>query len=127
MRYQWQVANVNYPQFEGDCLTAAHEVARIGGKLGLQAEGGMASSLQAFQSGMFVFPLLLNKPGESVAISSGYDSRGQHTPITLEVKNLTLPTGGGADGLLGTITGMVIVESTKQLVVNSARQISVRH
>ena len=125
MRYQWQVANVNYPQFEADCLIAAHETARIGGKLGLQAEGGMASSLQAFQSGMFVFPLLLNKPGESVAVTSGYDSRGQHTPITLEVKNITLPTAG--NGLLATISGMVIIESTKQLVVNSARQISVRH
>lgn len=122
-KYQWNVGNVLFPQFLGSTMDAAHDLLME--KSDTNSIGAFITSPQAYQNGLFVVPLRLNCPGEPVSVKSGYNSLGQSTPITLQVNNQVMPTESETAQIVDTIQGTIIVESTQELRVAGARQLSV--
>ena len=124
-RYSWSVNNVKYPQYDGDIVGAAFDLTYSPNKIGNEAPGNMITSLQHYQNGMAVIPLCLNMPGQSVSVMSGYDSRGNSTQITFDVKGQTAPVADANAQTQAALSTFVVLETTAQMKISSGRQVSV--
>ena len=75
LKYHWNVNNVRYPQYDANILEAAADLSYLTDQTERDGKGHMVTSLQDFNSGKCVVPLILNMPGQALNVQSGYDSR----------------------------------------------------
>ena len=73
---------------------------------------------------MFVLPLTLCHPGESLHVQSGYDSRGINSTLTLEVQGQVPPTASAASGESSSFSSYVLVETTAQLRIGLGKNLA---
>ena len=85
--------------------------------------GHSVTSFEHYQNGMFVIPLVLNLPGQSLNVRSGFNSRGTNTKMEFEVKGLQLPQ----QTLLRKFSSFVVAQTTAQIRIGGNRQIAVDH
>lgn len=122
-KYQWQVNNVQRPQFRADIIDAAHETLMVSDYQGLRANGNMITSLADYQQGKAIIPLQLCKPGESVAVASGYNSRGNNSHCSLSLQGQTGLAADSAAQIPDNMSTLIIVETTAQLRISGQKQI----
>ena len=125
LRYHWTCANVRHPQYQANVLDAAADVSLLTNNTHTNEKGHMITSLQHFNQGAFILPLILNMPGQSINVSSGYNSKGSNTTFSLEVSGQTMPSSSDAAQTTAAISTFVVVETTAQLRISGSRQCSV--
>lgn len=123
--YQWQVNNVRFPQYRAGVLDAAFDLAHTHDKIHPQSPGFMPTSLQQFNSGMFILPLTLCHPGEDTRTQSGYNSKGINTQLCLEISGQTPPTANATTQTTAAISSYILCETTAQLRVGLGRNLGV--
>ena len=127
LRYQYSVNNVQHPQYQADVLDAAHELLMVSDQHGHSGRGNMVSSLPDFNDGKAVFPLQLCMPGQPINVATGYNSRGNNTQFSVSLTGQTLPTADADAQVTAAISTLVVVETTAQLRIGGAKQISVAY
>jgi hypothetical protein len=127
LRYQYQVNNVQHPQFSADCLDAAHELLMVSDGHGNNGRGNMITSLQDWNNGKAIVPLQLSMPGQPVNVMAGYNSRGNNTQFSVSISGQTMPAANVDAQISGRISTLVIVETTAQLRISGAKQVSVSY
>ena len=75
-------------------MNAACDLSLLTDRTTMDKMGHSVTSFEHYQNGMFVIPLILNLPGQSLNVRSGFNSRGTNTNMEFEVQGLALP---GAD------------------------------
>ena len=80
-----------------------------------------------FNDGKAVFPLQLCMPGQPVNVQSGYNSRGNNTQFSISLTGQTLPAVDADAQVTAAISTLVVVETTAQLRIAGAKQISVAY
>ena len=76
---------------------------------------------------MFVIPLILNLPGQSLNVRSGFNSRGTNTNMEFEVQGLALPAADAATQVTVDLSTFVVAQTTSQIRIAGNRQIAVDH
>ena len=76
---------------------------------------------------MFVVPLILNLPGQSLNVRSGFNSRGTNTNLEFELKGLQLSTAAAATQIPDQLSTFVVAQTMAQLRIAGNRQIAVDH
>ena len=127
LRYQWSVNNVMHPVYRADLLDSAHELLMCSDQHGHTGRGNMICSLEDLNVGKCIIPLQLCLAGQPVQLQSGYNSRGNNSQFTFSVSGQTAPVANAAAQTSDAISTMVIVETTAQLLVAGAKQISVAY
>ena len=127
LRYQWNVNNVQHPQYQADVLDAAHEMVMCADQHGLTGRGNMVSSLLDYNDGKAIFPLQLCMPGQPLNVQSGYNSRGNNTQFSFSLSGQVIPAADAAAQTTAAISTMVIVETTAQMRIAGAKQISISY
>ena len=127
MRYTFTVNNVRYPQFDGDILNAAADLSLYTNQVHKHDAGHMVTSLDEYQNGKCVIPLILNLPGQALNIRSGFNSRGAQTNMEFEVKGLTPLTPDANSQTVGEISTFIAVQTTAQLRIAGSRQVATDH
>ena len=125
LRYQYSVNNVRSPQYRADINDALFDVAYVNNKVHDDSPGTMITAISQFHQGMFVIPLLLNHPGEPIAVKSGYDSRGVNTMMTLEVSGQTVPPQSDAAQTTAALSSFVVCETTAELKVGLGKSVAI--
>ena len=123
--HQWSVNNVKFPQYRAGVLDSLFELAYCNNKVHDDSHGNMVTDLAQYNDGMFVLPLTLNHPGESLHVQSGYNSKGINTMLTLEVQGQTPPTLSAASGETASMSSYVLVETTCQLRIGLGKNLGV--
>ena len=133
--WKYLVNNVSYPQFSASWMDMLSGVAYGVDKVGPDNSGSLITSKESYNLGKFLAPLLLEMPtGWGVACMSGYNSRGINTQMVLQTAAQLIPLNGqptatgGADGDLnsGSVSCMVIADTTAKLVIESGRSLAVQ-
>ena len=127
LKYHWNVNNVRYPQYSADVLEAAADLSYLTDTLDRSDKGHMVTSLQDFNSGKCVLPLVLNMPGQALNVQSGYDSRGSNSTFSLEVSGQVMPTADPDEQTVANISTFVVAETTAKMLISGSRQISVEY
>ena len=125
LRYHWTCANVRHPQYQANVLDAAADLSLLTNNTHTNEKGHMITSLQHFNQGTFILPLILNMPGQSINVASGYNSKGSNTTFSLEVSGQTMPSVSATAQTTAAISTFVVVETTAQLRISGSRQCSV--
>ena len=89
--------------------------------------GHSVISFEHYQNGMFVIPLILNLPGQSPNVRSGFNSRGTNTNMEFEVQGLQLPAVDAATQVTADLSTFVVAQTTAQIRIGGNRQIAVDH
>ena len=116
LKYNFTVNNVMTPQYQADIREGLFDLAYCNDKVYGGSSGHLVTSLEQYNDGMFVVPLMLNHPGESVAVRSGLDSRGINTMCTFSVSGQVPPTVT-ASQTTDSISTYILVECTSELRV----------
>jgi hypothetical protein len=124
LRYQYQVNNVQVPQFSADCLDAVHELVMITDGFSENGRGNMITSLTDWHDGKAIIALQLAMPGQPRNVQSGYNSRGNNTQFSVNISGQVLPAFDADSQISGSISTFVLVETTAQIRISGARQIS---
>ena len=128
LRYHWSVNNVRHSQFDTDILNAACDLSLLTDRVTMDKMGHSVTSLSHYQTGMCVIPLVLNLPGQSLNVRSGFNSRGPNTNMEFEVKGLALPTATpNTTQLTDTLSTFVVAQTSAQLRIGGNRQVAVDH
>jgi hypothetical protein len=127
LRYQYSVNNVQHPQYQADCLDAAHEMLMISDGHGLSGRGNMVTGLTDWNVGKAVIPLQLSMPGQPVNVQAGYNSRGNNTQFSVSLQGQVVPAANADSQITAAISTLVVVETTAQLRIAGAKQISVAY
>ena len=127
LRYQWSCNNVQHPQYQGDCLDAAHELTMCSDSHGNGGRGNMITGLLDWNDGKAVIPLQLQMPGQTVHLMTGYNSRGNNTQFSVSLQGQVVPTADATTQVTAAISTLVVVETTAQLRIAGAKQISVAY
>jgi hypothetical protein len=114
-RYQFNVNNVQYPQYLARNGEAMADVAYTNDKVGNRMSGVLVSSPTAFCRGQAVYNLQLSHPDLSIAQMSGYNSRGINSFMTFSAQGITATS----------YESVVIVQTTSQLRVKSGKSLAV--
>lgn len=127
LQYQFQVNNVQHPQYKATVLDGAHGCLMCSDQHGLEGRGNMITSLSGYQNGKAIFPLQLSKPGESINVQSGYNSRGNNSHCNFSVSGqagvTNLAAASPNSQIPAVISNMIIVETTAQLRVSGAKNL----
>ena len=118
LRYNFNVNNVQYPQYEARNSDAMADLAYTCDKVGINTEGILVTSPTAFCRGQAVYSLQLNHPGMGLRCQSGYNSRGINSTLGFTMKGLNTATSAAKNSL-------VIVTTTAQLRIASGRSLAV--
>ena len=127
LRYRWNVNNVTHPMYDADVLDAAHEMLMISDQHGHTGRGNMVSSLLDYNDGKAVFPLQLCMPGQPLNVQSGYNSRGNNTQFSFSLQGQVIPAADADAQTTAAISTMVIAETTAQMRIAGAKQISISY
>jgi hypothetical protein len=127
LRYQYSCNNVMHPQYQADILDAGHECTMCSDSHGFTGRGNMITGLQDFNVGKCVLPLQLQMPGQTVHLMSGLNSRGNNTQFSVAISGQVVPTADADAQVTASISTLVVVETTSQLRIAGAKQISVSH
>ena len=127
MRYQYSVNNVQHPQYQADCLDAAHELTMISDSVGLTGRGNMITSLTDWNVGKAIIPLQLSMPGQPVNVKSGYNSRGNNTQFSVSLQGQVIPTADADAQVTTALSTLVICETTAEMRIGGARQIAIAY
>jgi hypothetical protein len=127
LRYQYQVNNVQHKQYPADVLDATSDLIMLTDQHGMSGRGNMISSLADFGAGKCILPLVLNMPSNGVAVQSGYNSRGNNTQFSVSITGQTLPAVDDDSQVTAALSTLVIVQTTAQLRIGGAKQISVSY
>jgi hypothetical protein len=127
LRYQYQVNNVQHPQYPADVLDATSDLIMLTDQHSMAGRGNMISSLADFGAGKCILPLVLNMPSNGVAVQSGYNSRGNNTQFSVSITGQTLPAVDDDSQVTAALSTLVIVQTTAQLRIGGAKQISVSY
>ena len=127
LKYHHTVNNVRHPQYDGDCLDAAHELTMISDSQGLTGRGNMITTLTDWNQGKAIVPLQLQMPGQPVNVQSGYHSKGNTTQFSVSLSGLTLPAANATTQVSAALSTLVIVETTAQLRIQGAKQCAVAY
>ena len=127
LRAQWSINNTLHPQFRAGCLNAIFDQAYCNDKVYDQSGGTLLSSMSQFHTGMAVFALRLNHPGEPISVMSGYDSKGVNSQMSINFEHLTVPTASANTGVTATYSTFVVAETTAQLVIGLGRSVAVSY
>ena len=125
LRYKWTVANVAYPQYDADILDAAADLSLVTNQVYAHDRGHMVTGLPEFNNGKCILPLVLNMPGQSLNVASGYNTKGSNTSFSLEVKGQVPPTAAAASGATASISTFVVAETSAQMRIMGARSVTV--
>ena len=129
LRYVWSCNNVRHPQHSADVLNAACDLSLLMDRTTMDKSGHSVTSLEHYQSGMFVIPLILDLPGQSLNVRSGFNSRGTNTNMELELQGITLPAAAAHvnNQIPADVSTFVVVQTTAQLRIAGNRQIAIDH
>ena len=116
-RYQFNVNNVQYPQYLARNQEAMADVPYTNDKVGNHSIGVLVSSPTAFCRGQAVYNLQLSHPDLSISTMSGYNSRGINSFLTFSAQGITAPATP--------YESVVIVQTTAQLRVKSGKSLAV--
>ena len=116
LRYNFNVNNVQYPQYEARNSDAMADVAYTCDKVGMKTEGHLITSPTAFCRGQALYTLQLNHPGMGLRCQSGYNSRGINSTFGFTMKGLN-PTSKKES--------LVIVTTTAQMRIASGRSLAI--
>ena len=115
LRYQFDVNNVKYPQYEATNSEAMADVAFLNDKQGMGSQGIIVSSPTAFCRAQAVYGLQLNHRGMGLSTVSGYNSRGINSSISFTMKGVSATSKDNT----------CFVQTTAQMRIGSGRQVSV--
>ena len=127
LSYQWSVNNVKFPQYRAGVLDCLFDLAYTCDKVHDSSLGNLVTDLAQYNDGMFVLPLTLCHPGESVHVQSGYDSRGINTNLTLEVQGqvpISASAAQIASGATTNFSSYVLAETTAQLRIGLGKNLA---
>jgi hypothetical protein len=126
LRYQFQLNSVQMPQYRADCLDAIHELAMMTDAYDHRDGGGnMITSLRDWHDGKAIVGLQLSMPGQPKNVQSGYSSRGNNTQFSVNLSGQILPAADADTQISATISTYVLLETTAQIRISGARQISI--
>ena len=108
-------------------LDAAHETIMLTNEHGLGARGTMVSSLADFCDGKAIFPLILNMPGNPIAVSSGLNTRGANTQFSVSLQGQTLPAANAAAQVTAALSTYVLVETTATMMIQGAKSVAMSY
>lgn len=122
-KYSWTVNNVQYGQYQQDYRAALSDLEHTFDKVHCGSSGGLITSMESFKNGHFVLPLTLCMSAEQdVQLSSGLDSRGVNTMMTLRFTGLTLPTVSAAGQVASSrVNSFIAAETTAVLHIKAGR------
>lgn len=133
--WKYLVNNVSYPQFNASWMDLLANVAYGVDKVDPDNSGSLITSKESYNLGKFIAPLLLEMPtGWGVACKSAYNSRGINTQMVLQCAGQLIPLAGqptetgGDDGDLntGSVSCMVIADTTATLMIEAGRSLAVQ-
>lgn len=125
LKYVWNINNVQHPQYQASVLDALYDVAYCEDKIHPDSQGNMITSLQSFNAGQFVIPLVLNHPGEPVYVRSGLDSRGINTQMSLHLQGMVPPTADDDKQTTNSFSSFIVAETTAVLSIGLGRAASI--
>ena len=125
LRYQFSINNVKTPQYRAGVRDALFDVAYANNKIHDGSQGTLVTSMAQYHDGLFVIPLLLNHPGEPLAVMSGYNSKGINTMMTLEVSGQTMPTASATAQTTAAISSFIVAETTAELRVSLGKSVAI--
>ena len=125
LRYVWSVNNVRTPQYQADVRDALFDLTYVNNKVYDDSPGTLVTAMSQFHEGMFIVPLILNHPGEPLAVRSGYDSRGVNSIMTLEVNGQSIPTKSTTTQTTSSISSFIVCETTAELKVGLGKSVAI--
>ena len=87
----------------------------------------MITSLTDWNQGKALIPLQLCMPGQPIHVQSGYNSRGNNTQFSVSLQGQVVPAADADAQVTAAISSLVVVETTAQLRIAGAKQISVAY
>ncbi len=108
-------------------MNAACDLSLLTDRTTMDKMGHSVTSFEHYQNGMFVIPLILNLPGQSLNVRSGFNSRGTNTNMEFEVQGLALPGADPNTQIPADLSTFVVAQTTAQIRIGGNRQIAVDH
>ena len=108
-------------------MDAAHELTMCSDSHGNGGRGNMITGLLDWNDGKAVIPLQLQMPAQTVHLMTGYNSRGNNTQFSVSLQGQVVPTADATTQVTAAISTLVVVETTAQLRIAGAKQISVAY
>ena len=127
LRFHWTIASVRYPQYDATILDAAADLSLMTDQVDTHSRGHMVTSLTHMNQGCCILPLVLNVPGQGLNTSSGMNSKGSSTQMSLEVTGQVPPTAAAASGTTAAISTFVVIETTAQLRISGNKQVGISY
>lgn len=126
----YTINNVQYPQYEKQTIEGVADLAYVCNKLS-DTIGNLVTSLDSYNDGSYVNPLLLSCPTElGCGLKSGYSSKGVNTQMTASVKAQVIPaaaSGTPSQSNTGSISAFVLLEVTQSIVVGVGKQVAISY
>ena len=130
--FEWVVNSVRYPQWKSSWFDGLAAVAYTQDKVDHNTEGTLITSAESYNSGKFVFPLMLNLPAgrNPSSIMASMNSRGINSQMVFQSGQQTIPVDSSiADPLdlndSGTASCFVVASTLSQLRINLGRDLQV--
>ena len=118
-KYQFNINNVNMPQFLATNKFAMANLPYVNNKLTPKTQGILVAGETAFCQGQAVYTCQLSHPDLSAKVMSGLNSRGINSQFYFSAQGLdTAQLGSG-------MSSVVIASTTAQLRISAGRQVSV--
>ena len=118
-KYQFNINNVNMPQFLATNKFAMANLPYVNNKLTPKTQGILVTGETAFCQGQAVYTCQLSHPDLSAKVMSGLNSRGINSQFYFSAQGLdTAQLGSG-------MSSVVIASTTAQLRISAGRQVSV--
>ena len=127
LRFHWTVANVRFPQYDATILDAAADLSLMTDQVDTHSRGHMVTSLTHYNQGTCIIPLLLNVPNQGLNTSSGYNSKGSSTQMSLEVTGQVAPTVSADAQTTASLSTFVVIETTAQLRISGQKQVGISY
>lgn len=115
LRYNFNINNVQFPQYDATNSMAMADVAYTQDKVGLDPLGILITSPTAFCRGQAIYTLQLNHAGMGLSTQSGYNSRGINSTLSFTMKNIANTAKDNT----------VFVETTAQMRIASGKSLAV--
>ncbi len=87
----------------------------------------MITSLPDWNDGKAIVPLQLQMAGQPVHLQTGYNSRGNNTQFSVSLQGQVVPTADADTQVTASISTLVVVDTTAQLRIAGAKQVSVAY
>ena len=126
MSWQWRVNNVNSPQYPATLLQAAADLISISDKHDVKRDfGNLISTFPDFKLSKCIIPLRLAF-NDNISLTSGYNTRGVNSTMSLDVRNLNALTIQQSNST-GTYDNLVFASTTATLKVAPGKALAVSY